>query len=68
MPSVQRPGLGHRERGEEDRGGGKCYTEGWSLVSVYKVGFGAKKEIDFPPKPGISLISYLERQGGAHSA
>ena len=33
-----------------------------------QVSFGEKKEIDFPPKLGISLISYLERQGGAHSA
>ena len=33
-----------------------------------QVAFGEKNEIDFPPKPGISLISYLEIQGGAHSA
>ena len=33
-----------------------------------QVAFGEKNEIDFPLKPGISLISYLERQGGAHSA
>ena len=43
--------------------GHSVLSEGCSVCRPSK-----KKDIYFPPKPGISLISYLEIQGGAHSA
>ena len=56
---------GHSVLSEAKQESIDIFNGGW-LFS--KVSFGEKKEIDFPPKPGISLISYLEIQGGAHSA